>query len=400
MALQLKSRVALTAGIFMGLTSQSFALDEAAFAKRLMDTFAKNGSPMELGDVSISGDQIVINDVIFITPDMSLPVGTVTFDNVRETADGGYTAERASVEDINTTFPDGSFSLQGMEVMNLRVPAASAQVDGTQAYDFGSMILYDQFRTGAGKLVLDGKDAFQFANSDTVMNIDEVNTSINYTASLNGMIIDLSAVPNPRATQMMAAMGYQRLTGDLQMKGDWEGKTGRMNNPEFALTLNDVGRLNIGFDLSGYSLDFIEQLTEAQKGALENDNPKAQQASGMAMLGLMQQLSVNSMSIRFDDASLTSRALEFAGKQQGGISGQQMAQAVKGLLPFALARIGIPELQQQISDAASVYLDDPQSIEIKAQPLEPVSFGQIMGSAMGDPRSLHKLLGVTVTANQ
>jgi hypothetical protein len=77
-----------------------------------------------------------------------------------------------------------------------------------------------------------------------------------------------------------------------------------------------------------------------------------------------------------------------------------MAQAVKGLLPFALARIGIPELQQQITDAVSIYLDNPQSLEIKAQPSEAVSFGQIMGSAMADPRSLHKLLGVTVTANQ
>jgi hypothetical protein len=395
MTRQLKSRVALTAGIFIGLTSQSFALDEAAFAQRLMDTFEKNGSPMEIGSVSISGDQIVINDVMFISPEMSVPVGAVIFDKVRETDDGDYTAERASVEDISTTFPDGSFSLKDMEIINLRVPAAGDQTD-----DFGSIILYDEFRTGAGKFVMDSKDVFQFANTDTKLNIDEANTSINYSASLNGMIMDLSALPNPKATQMMAAMGYQYLTGDVQMKGDWEGKTGRMNNPEFALTLNDVGRLNIGFDLSGYSLGFLEQLAEAQKGALETKDPKAQQASGMAMLGMMQQLSVNSMSIRFDDASLTSRALDFVGQQQGGISGEQMAQAVKGLLPFALARIGIPELQQQITDAVSIYLDNPQSLEIKAQPSEAVSFGQIMGSAMADPRSLHKLLGVTVTANQ
>ena len=186
----------------------------------------------------------------------------------------------------------------------------------------------------------------------------------------------------------------------MKMAGAWEVEAGRINMPEMALTLNDVGRLNTSLDISGYTMEFLQELQTLQSEMIGKENdPKAQQAMGLATMGLMQQLTFNSLAFRFDDASLTGKVLEFAGKQQG-ISGEQMAQAAKGLLPFVLGRLGIPALQQQISEAANTYLDDPKNIEIKAAPEAPVPFGQIAGSAMGDPRSLAELLNVQVTANQ
>lgn len=117
------------------------------------------------------------------------------------------------------------------------------------------------------------------------------------------------------------------------------------------------------------------------------------------MMGMMQQLTFNSASVRFDDASLTRRALDFAGKQQG-VSGEQMGQALKGMLPLMLGQLGIPALQQQISAAANVYLDNPGNITITAKPAQPVAVPVIMGAGMGNPKSLVDLLNVQVTANQ
>jgi hypothetical protein len=217
---------------------------------------------------------------------------------------------------------------------------------------------------------------------------------------VDGIAIDLALVKERRARQTLESMGYSILTGDMSMAGVWEVDTGRINMPEMALTINDVGRLNTSLDISGYTMEFLQELQTLQGDMVGKENdPNAQQAMGLATMGLMQQLTFNSLAFRFDDASLTGKLLEFAGKQQG-ISGKQMAQAAKGLLPFALGRLGIPALQQQITTAASAYLDDPQNIEIKAAPEAPVPFGQIVGSAMGDPRSLAELLNVQVTSNQ
>jgi hypothetical protein len=140
-------------------------------------------------------------------------------------------------------------------------------------------------------------------------------------------------------------------------------------------------------------------MQQAQAAAAANPDPEAaQQAMGFAMLGMLQQLSFNSASVRFDDASVTEKALTFAGKQQG-MSGDQMRMAIKGMMPLMLGQLGLPALQQQISAATNIYLDNPGNITISAKPASPVAVPVIMGAGMGDPKTLVDLLNVQVTAN-
>ena len=155
----------------------------------------------------------------------------------------------------------------------------------------------------------------------------------------------------------------------------------------------------MSLEISGYTLEFIKGLQEAQAASAANpDRKAAQQAMGFAMMGMLQQLSFNSASIQFQDDSLTGKALDYAGKQQG-VSGEQMGQSLKFMLPMMLGQLGIPALQQQISAAASAFLENPQTFTITARPANPVEVPMIMGAGMGDPKSLVDLLNVQVTAN-
>jgi hypothetical protein len=115
-------------------------------------------------------------------------------------------------------------------------------------------------------------------------------------------------------------------------------------------------------------------------------------------MGLAQQLIYNGASIRFDDAGITAKALDFAGKQQG-VDGKQMAQSLKGMMPMMLGAMNMPDLQKQIEAAVGTYLDDPKSLTVSANPAQPLPAPQIMGAAMGDPANLVKTLNVQVTAN-
>lgn len=158
------------------------------------------------------------------------------------------------------------------------------------------------------------------------------------------------------------------------MKGSWELQTGNLALDEYALDFKNVGRLNIAMDLSGYTLQFMKSLQEAAKAAEANPNRKeADQAMALAMLGLMQQLTFNSASIRFDDASITKKALDYAGSQQG-VTGEQLAQSLKGLVPIMMAQLNLPELQNQVSSAVNAFLDNPKSLTISAEPEKPVPF--------------------------
>jgi hypothetical protein len=135
------------------------------------------------------------------------------------------------------------------------------------------------------------------------------------------------------------------------------------------------------------------------KTAEANPNKEeANQAVGLAMLGLMQQLTINSASIRFDDASITKKALDYAGSQQG-VTGDQLAQSLKGLVPMMMAQLNMPELQNQVAAAVTTYLDRPKSLTISAVPEKPVPVPMIIGAAMGAPNTIPSVLGVKVTAN-
>lgn len=393
MSLNFSKRALLASSILLGSAIPSMALDADAFAQQLVKTFAKSGSVMEVGSASLDGNNVTLSSVKFKAPEQDFPVGDILFTGVTETGDGGYEAETATMDDIDATTRELRFQLSGIEITNIKIPA------GEEMASVSDMFLYERFKTGPLIATVKNVDVFKFSGSDFTVDIAD-QSEMGFTGSVDGIAIDLSLVDDRRARQTIESMGYNVLTGDMKMAGAWEVEAGRINMPEMALTLNDVGRLNTSLDISGYTMEFLQELQTLQSEMIGKENdPKAQQAMGLATMGLMQQLTFNSLAFRFDDASLTGKVLEFAGKQQG-ISGEQMAQAAKGLLPFVLGRLGIPALQQQISEAANTYLDDPKNIEIKAAPEAPVPFGQIAGSAMGDPRSLADLLNVQVTANQ
>ena len=152
--------------------------------------------------------------------------------------------------------------------------------------------------------------------------------------------------------------------------------------------------------ISGLSLEFakgLQELTQQFEG--KEDDPKSQQAMGIAALGMLQQLSLYHVSLRFDDASLTNRILDAFAKQRG-IDREQMIQGLKGTLPFALAAVQNADFQQQVSSAAGAFLDNPESIEIAMEPGSPLSFAVITGSAISAPQTLPEVLGVIVKANE
>ena len=94
------------------------------------------------------------------------------------------------------------------------------------------------------------------------------------------------------------------------------------------------------------------------------------------------------------------RLLLQEGRRGLGVTGEQMGQSLKFMVPLMLGQLGIPALQQQVTAAANAFLDNPQSFSITARPANPVAVPVLLGAGMGDPKSLVDLLNVQVTANE
>ncbi|TIM73041.1 MAG: hypothetical protein E5Y60_11795, partial [Mesorhizobium sp.] len=206
-------------------------------------------------------------------------------------------------------------------------------------------------------------------------------------------------VEDPKSKEVINALGYQNITGNLAMEGTWQPADGKMELSKYDIAVDNAGTLGMTFGFGGYTLDVIKSLQEMQKKMAAQPEGADNSAQGMAMLGVLQQLSFNSASIRFDDDSLTNKVLDYVGKQQG-MSGKDVANQAKAVVPFGMAQLNNPELTAQVSAAVGKYLDDPQSIEILAEPPAAVPFALIMAGAMSNPADLTKTLGVTVKANE
>jgi hypothetical protein len=378
-----------------GLAAPAMALDADDFATKLSAMTSQTGTRLSFSAIEPDGSTIVLKSVRVDSPgEPSFTLGDVTFKGVEEEDDGSYYVSEAVVGAIETSEGDNTVSIDGIEVSGLTIPAEGA------AGGLDSVLWYEGLSTGEISVENKGATVFSMAGLDLDVKRTEDASKVKVTMTGSDLEIDLSKVDDPKAKDALKQLGYETVTGDLKLDGSWDSQSGIISLEEYSLALDDVGRLALSLEISGYTTEFIKSMQQAQTATAANPDPKAaQQAMGFAMLGMLQQLSFKSASLRFDDASVTEKALEFAGKKQG-VTGEQMRQAVKFMLPLALGQLGIPALQQQISAAASVYLDNPQNITITAAPAQPVAVPVIMGAGMGDPRTLVDLLNVQVSANK
>jgi hypothetical protein len=115
----------------------------------------------------------------------------------------------------------------------------------------------------------------------------------------------------------------------------------------------------------------------------------------MQLMAAAQKLFVNGISLRFDDASLTSKMIAFYAKQ----AGVPADAFVKGLIASAGAMtssMGLPPALAGLARATVVaYLQNPKSLEIRLQPAAPVGVLDFMAAAM-QPDSLIQQVGLKV----
>ncbi|QND17261.1 hypothetical protein HB775_26485 (plasmid) [Rhizobium leguminosarum bv. trifolii] len=379
---------------FLTLTGPALALDGADMMKKLNAATSAGGTVITFEKAEADGDTVTATGVQVGSsslPGDTLKIGDLTFEGVEEIEGGGYHAKTVSFPDIDISQEEGRFSANEIQITGLTIPANAT---GDTLND---ILLYETVSTGPIALNIKGKDVFAIESIES--NLERQDGGFSYDANVAGLKADLSQVEDANAKEAIEKLGLTTLDGAVTMKGIWEIESGKVAVDEYAFDFKNVGRLNFAVDFSGYTLGFIKSLQEAVKTAEANPNKEeANQAVGLAMLGLMQQLTINSASIRFDDASITKKALDYAGSQQG-VTGDQLAQSLKGLVPMMMAQLNMPELQNQVAAAVTTYLDGPKSLTISAAPEKPVPVPMIIGAAMGAPNTIPSVLGVKVTAN-
>ena len=379
----------------LAFAAPALALDGNDLVKKINDAmYLQPGAGLAAGSVRVDGSNVVLTDSRFElgSGQGALALGTIEMQGVAE-QNGGYRIETVTLENVNSTQDKSTVTISDMSMNGVTVPA------NPNGDTLDSILLYDSAHVGPTAFSFDGKPALTLASVDVTTEAPDDNSSIQFEVKAEGVKGDLRLLTEPRAHQSLADLGVTELDGRINMSGSWDMKPGTLALSEYTLDFANIGRLNIALSFSGYTLDFIRSANETARAMEANPNKQeAQQAASLAMLGLLQRLTFNSAQIRFDDAGITKRALDYAGKERN-TSGEQIAQILKAMTPLYLAQYNMPELQNMVSAALNTYLDNPQNLTVTAQPPKSVPFPMIMGAAMGAPNTLPGLLGVTVTAN-
>ena len=382
----------------VALSGPAFAaLDGHDLLAKINAAYAAGSGVLKAESIEINGNDVILKGTTFTATgphETSFSIGNLTLQDVTEEDGGAYHVDRIEFPEVNLTEEKSSFNIKELYLAGVRVPGK------TEGEGLSSMMLYDEAHSGPITMTTDGKQVFAIAEASGTMALSEDESSLSFEGSVTGIKADLTSVEDAKSKEAINALGLQTVNGEISVSGSWEPASGTINLEDYTFDFTDVGSLSLSFALTGYTLDLVKQLQEtARTMQADPNNEQAQQAAGIAMFGLMQQMSFQSAQISFEDAGITKRGLDYAGKQQGS-DGEQMAQMVKGMLPILLAQAKLGALQNEVSEAVNAFIDDPKNITVTAEPEKEVPFPMIMGAAMGAPESVPALLGVSVTANE
>lgn len=385
-------KFSLSTVALMAMLHTAGAQDGAAVAARVKALLATQGTELNWASISGSGSSIVLegaNVKVAGQPEV-FTIGNVALDDISE-EDGGYTIGKLSLPDYNISESGLTFTMTGTAMTNVKVPAEGS------TDPLAAMLLYETADVANMKVAMGDKQVFNLDKLHFEMT-DPADGAVEFSGGAEKFSADLTGVTDPSSKQIIDALGYQNISGDMEIEGSWNPADGKAALTQYDITVDDAGTLGMTFDIGGYTPAFIKSLQEVQKQLAAAPAGGDNSAAGMAMMGLMQQLIFNGASVKFTDDSLTQKVLEFVGKQQGQ-DAAAIANMAKGAVPFMLAQLNNPELTQQASAAVSAFLDNPESLTIAAKPAAPVPFAVLAAGGMGDPMTLPKTLGLTITAN-
>lgn len=389
------------------MMGQANALEAQAFVDRFAALFESQSITLEFGEASLDGDTITVSGVKGATADASgdkrsfAIEGDLVFSGVAETADGGFTAASLAIPDVDYDFeaePVGNVSIVDIRIDSIYLPpeggvTAISSLQWAQSFSTGELTL---------SMADDEIAHIESIESSSEFNPEQTSASLvdlTSTFSVNGITTDLSSASEADASALavMEALGLTKTSGSITGSMSWSMADGHFDFDSMLVDFADVGAIDIAFEATGLTPAVLDQISAMQETMGATPTAEQQQAQMMQSMAIMQGVSIVGASVRYDDASLAGKLLDFFAAQSGA-DRAGFVEGLKAMLPAVIAESGIPALNDVVVPPVSAFLDDPQSLEIKIAPPSPTSILVVMAAA-ANPAGLITALGLAVEAN-
>ncbi|MEJ8475266.1 hypothetical protein [Roseibium algae] len=386
-----RSASALAIGLFIANAAGS--LPARAFepsGNDVADAFlnlleAQEGTVESYSAVNTSGDTVTIEGIKLTdegADNLRVTIARTDLTNAETVSGGLMKVGEMALSGLNMTADDGSLSIASFSSTDLVLPTA-AELTGSDdvppmAPSYGELEILGT--------VIQDEDGNQATASRIFIAIDEMDGDLP-TASrfaIDGLLIDPESLDND-GKKTLSDLGYEQINISIAGSGKWVPEAATVNVDDLEITADDAGTVKMSFMLGGVTRDVVNELNKTQ-GEPED------------ALGLIQGITVNSISLAVDNDSLIERILDMQAKEIGTDRAGMVAQ-LQGGLPMMLSLLQNPEFQTKVATALGSFLKNPVSLNLVATPAAPVPVAQIMGTAMMAPQTLPQVLGLDITAN-
>jgi hypothetical protein len=374
--------VSLTLGVALPLPAFAQSTRDKVIEITTQALKANGAKDVSYGKIEGDDARFTISDTKIVSEvegkTSTVTVARTTWTGAKPTADGGYSADEVLAESFGLEADDAKVKADRVLLTKYVGQAPAKVVPGKVS---GERVQRAEI-TG---ITITTEDAKVVPIASVTFSADDYVGDMPRKASfdMKGLVVPLDPA-DPDVAQARA-LGYEKVSLDVAFSGTWDDKTGRLDIPSFTLGAADMGTLKLAVAIGGLTPAVIEEMKKAE----------ADQAKQMELL---QQLTVEKASLRWDDASLVTRVIGMQAKEQG-VDSKTYAKQIKLMLPAILSMVGNKDFEKKVASAAGTFLEAPKSLTVSAMPKQPLPVAQIMGAAMMAPQSLPSVLGAEVSAN-
>ncbi|WP_182085725.1 hypothetical protein [Aureimonas sp. ME7] len=380
-------RIVASLALVLASATSSLAADAQAFADRLKAVMGEQNVTLETGTPASEGDDVVLPEVRVRgnqPGEDPVALGDLHFEGVTGSTPDGWKATRVAPADIDRTDGDMRTQIGGIAVEGLTIQGTNAT---TKAL---SPIFFERASIASVAAERNGKSVLSVENID-LKNEGAEGEAYRTTFGVGSFTADTAG--DQPASSTLKELGYETLTGNMSGNASWDPKSGALTLDPLQVVVNDAGKLDFSYTITGYTPSFIQSLSQMSEQMKASGGQS--EGSGMAVIGLLSQLNLQSANLSFADDSLTNRVLDYFAKQNNQTR-EQMVSGVLGSLPLALGYLQNPQFQADVTAAVKSFLENPEQLTIAIAPPSAVPVTQIMGAAMGAPQTLPQVLNLSV----
>lgn len=232
---------------------------------------------------------------------------------------------------------------------------------------------------------VDADTAKDTATQSTDETVEDSSTEIEATEAASDL--DMDAI---------RALGLEKIQLTMDAKGSWSPYSGDYTLDQMTINGLNIGTYNYKLAMGGYNLTFLKAVQDLLSGALDQGDDKT--AKHLSAIGIMQNLSIRHMEMRYDDADFIGKLIEYEAKKRD-MTREALVQELKDQMQLGVVYFENEPRVVEAVNAIGAFLDKPKSLSLKVQPENPVTFGILTAVGMAEPKKLWSVLGVKVEAN-